>query len=780
MIHSINVDIEGRSFVFETGRVAAQADGAVMTRFGDTMVFVSVVGSRTISPSIDFFPLMVDYRERTAAAGKIPGGFYKREGRPSDGETLAARQIDRSIRPLFPKEFKASTHVVCLVFSADLDNDPDVLGINGASAALMISDLPFDGPVSAVRVGRVEGAFVVNPTYAQLEASDLDIVVCATLDAVAMVEGSGKEIPEQTIFDALQFAEPYLHALNQAQVALRTSAGKAKRTISAFEIMPQLLPTSAFTQYEQVLEHTSARIPDLLTIHKKKESQLLLDVLAAEFYAQFDLTGEGVAAKLKQDFQELVRTAARSIILESGARVDGRAYHEIRPISIEIDVLPRSHGSALFTRGETQSIVTTTLGTTSDEQIIDALEGESTKKFMLHYNFPPFCVGEAGILRGPGRREVGHGALAERALLQIMPHDDSFPYTIRIVSDILSSNGSSSMATVCGATLALMDAGVPISSPVAGIAMGLIKDQDRVIILSDISGLEDHTGDMDFKVAGTANGITAIQMDIKIKGIASEVLKQALDQARQGRLAIISQMLTAIPEPRSSIKPHAPRITILKINPEKIGTVIGPQGKIIRKIILETNTKIDIEDDGTVMIAAIDEASCLKAKEYIEQLSQEAEIGRIYSGIINRVEPYGVFVEIFSGVDGLLHISEIAEYRINDIRSVYSEGDKVEVKVIDIDQTGKVRLGLPERLKREPGTEQGQEDSRPDRPKYVGGSRDRQRPYDGNRNRNDSYRGPDRRGDRPPDRRGDRPPDRRGDRPPRRQPPGPSKFGPKD
>lgn len=696
MFQSIKTDINGQEISIETGYFALQTDGAVMVRQGDTIVFVATVAAHKSDTNQDFFPLTVDFRARSAAAGKIPGGFFKREGRPNEWETLAARLVDRPIRPLFPEQFKCPTQVICMVFSADGENNPDILAVTGASAALMISDIPFEGPVSAIRIGYIDGAFVLNPTSSQIEKSDLDMVVCGTMDAIAMVEGGAKELPEELILEALEFGRDALKKLNTLQLELRDLVGKPKRVIVEPEIQLTLTSTSPYPTVEAVFAAYHDLINEAQRIPDKKLSYLQMDLLLESFLGCFDLTQPGVTAKLKTRFHDLTRSVAREWIVTQGKRTDGRNYDEIRPISCQIDLLPRAHGSAMFTRGQTQTIVTTTLGTVSDEQIIDDLEKESSKRFMLHYNFPSFSVGEVGILRAPGRREIGHGALAERALANMMPSEEDFPYTVRIVSDILASNGSSSMATVCGATLSLMDAGVQIKAPVAGIAMGLVKENDQTVILSDITGLEDHVGDMDFKIAGTRNGITAIQMDIKTKGITEDILRRALTQAHTGRHFILDTMLAAIPAPRPSIKPHAPRILILKINPEKISSVIGPQGKIIKKIILETGAKIDIEDDGTITIATSAGDSAMLAKQKIEALTEEAAIGKVYLGKVRRIESYGAFIEILPGLDGLLHVSNLADHRVENIRDVLNEGDEIEVKVIDIDKIGKVKLGRPD------------------------------------------------------------------------------------
>ncbi|GAB6061956.1 polyribonucleotide nucleotidyltransferase [Deferrisoma palaeochoriense] len=681
---TVEIDLGGRALTIETGRMARQAHGAVVVSYGGTVVLVTAVAAEEPREGIDFFPLTVNFQSKTFAAGKIPGGFFKREGRPPDYDTLASRLIDRPIRPLFPKGFRSETQIIATVLSHDSQNSPDVLGIVGASAALSISDIPFQGPIAAVRVGYVDGEYVVNPTLEQLERSRLNLVVAGTRDAVTMVESGSKMLSEEEVLKPIELGHDEIRRLVELQDRLVEEAGKPKREVPAVEPDPEIEARVApiFAEHGVAAYNEPRKKARYALLRQAK--QALLEALTEEERLR---EKEYLAA-----FDDLAKRHVRRMILEEGRRIDGRGLADIRPIDCQVGVLPRTHGSALFTRGETQALVVTTLGTSSDEQLIDALEGEYYKRFMLHYNFPPFSVGEARFLRAPSRREIGHGALAERALEPLLPDQETFPYTIRVVSEVLESNGSSSMATVCGGSLSLMDAGVPVAAPVAGIAMGLIIEGDRYAVLSDILGDEDHLGDMDFKVAGTREGITALQMDIKVAGITPEIMRQALEQARQGRLHILGEMEKAISAPRPDISPYAPRITVIKINPEKIKDVIGPGGKMIRKIIQETQTSIDIEDDGSVMIASTNEEQCKKAIKMIEDLTQEAEVGRVYEGIVRRVTDYGAFVEIFPGTDGLLHISEIDRERVNKVTDYMKEGDTVPVKVISIDNTGRIKL----------------------------------------------------------------------------------------
>jgi polyribonucleotide nucleotidyltransferase len=677
------VEVAGSEVSFESGKIAKQANGAVMVRQGDTMVLVTAVAARKGREGIDFFPLTVDYQEKTYAAGKIPGGFFKREGRLSDRETLASRLIDRPLRPLFPKGFTCETQIIATVMSTDNVNDPSILALTGASAALMISDIPFGGPVAAVRVARVNGELVVNPGFPEVDASDLDIVMACSREAVVMVEGGAQEVDEEIMLEALELGHKAAQPFLDAQEKMATEVGLEKR---------EVVPPEPNTELIAVLnEYFADRFDEGIQIADKLERQAYFSNLKdqiRERLAAGDISDEG----LGELFEERLGQAIRQQILQTKTRIGGRKVDEIRDISCEVSFLPRTHGSALFTRGETQAIVTTTLGTSTDEQRIDSLRGNTFNPYMLHYNFPPYSVGETRFLRGPGRREIGHGTLARRALKAVLPESDVFPYTIRIVSEITESNGSSSMATVCGGALSLMDAGVPIKAPVAGIAMGLIQEGDEFIILSDILGDEDHVGDMDFKVAGTRKGITAIQMDIKIAGISREIMARARAQAKAGRLHILGKMTEALSEPRPDISAYAPRIVTIRIDPDKIRDVIGPGGKNIRAITEKSGAKIDIEDSGEIKIASVDGEAAELAIALIRELTQEAEVGKVYLGKVQRIMDFGAFVEIFPGTDGLLHISQIAEERVRDVRDYLKEGDEVMVKVIEVDRQGKIRL----------------------------------------------------------------------------------------
>jgi polyribonucleotide nucleotidyltransferase len=691
------MDLGGRDLVIETGRLARQAGGAALVQYGETMVLVTACAAREPKEAIDFVPLTCDYIEKTFAAGKIPGGFFKREGRPTEKETLTSRLIDRPCRPLFPKGWNYETQLIATVMSADPENNPDVLAVCGAGAALALSDIPFHGPVGAVRVGRVEGQLVVNPTFKQMEQSDLDIIMAATPDAIVMVEGGAAMVSEEVMLNALEFGHQSLRPFFEAMVRLREKAGKPTR---AFE--PKK-PDEAVAR--RVEELAAGRLREALSIKAKHDRYAALDELERWIVEILCAEKDGVPGELtgrekevEDAFDRLKKNVLRRTVLSERRRIDGRALDEIREITCEVSVLPRTHGSALFTRGETQAMVTTTLGTSQDEQRIDGLLEETTKAFMLHYNFPPYSVGEVKFLRAPSRREIGHGALAERSLFRVIPGEDKFPYTIRVVSEILESNGSSSMATVCGASLALMDAGVPILAPVAGIAMGLIKEGNDVAVLSDILGDEDHLGDMDFKVAGTRDGITALQMDIKIGGLSREILERALYQAREGRLFILDKMAETLPAPRKELKQHAPRIVTIYIKPERIRDVIGPGGKTIKGIIEETGVAIDVEDDGKVSIAATSEEAGNKAVKIIRSLTREAEVGQYYLGTVKRITDFGAFIEILPGVDGLVHISELAKERVKRVTDVVREGDEVLVKVINIDREGKIRLSRKEAL----------------------------------------------------------------------------------
>ena len=686
----VDIELAGRRLTLETGRIAKQADGAIWATYGDTVVLATAVASQNAKPGVDFLPLTVDYQEKTYAAGKIPGGYFKREGRPSEREVLTSRLIDRPLRPLFPEGYYFETQVITSVLSADKTGVSDVIAITAASAALAISSIPFNGPIAGVKIGRVNGQFVVNPDLETLETSDLHLVVAGTADAVMMVEAGANELPEATMLEAIELAHSEIKKIVAKIEELRTLAGKPKRVVTQEPIDAALA--------EQVRKLVAGPIREAILIPNKSARQERLDQVLAETLVALKSEEPNRDRHVKIIFHGLEYTEVRNMILEKRVRADGRGPSDIRPITCEVSVLPRAHGSAVFTRGETQSLAVVTLGTTDDEQRIDALEGEYMRTFMLHYNFPPFSVGEARPLRSPGRREVGHGALAERALKSIIPGKDKFPYTVRIVSEILESNGSSSMATVCGGTLALLDAGVPIKEPVAGIAMGLIKEGDQVLVLSDILGLEDHLGDMDFKVTGTKNGVTALQMDIKIGGIDAALMREALAQAKAGRLHILGCMAQALTAPRAKLSAFAPRIFPMKIKQDKIRDVIGPGGKMIRSIIAETGVKINVEDTGDVTIASSDEASAQKAIDMIKRLTEEVEIGKIYQGTVRKIMDFGAFVEVLPGTDGLVHISQLAHHRVKAVTDEVKEGDQIMVKVLEIDKQGKIRLSRKEAM----------------------------------------------------------------------------------
>jgi polyribonucleotide nucleotidyltransferase len=684
MVHEFTVEIGGRVMHVETGRVAKQASGSVLLRYGDTVVLGAVVSSRDEVLEKDFFPLVVDYREKQYAAGRIPGGFFKREGRPTEKEILSSRLIDRSIRPLFDKDFRFEVQVAADVLSSDQQNDADVLALVATSCALSVSNIPFNGPVAAVRVGKIEGQLVMNPLSDQLEQSTLDIVVAGTEDSLLMVEGKAVELSESEMIEAFAFARTGIQQILDLQKKLIAAAGRPKRAFTKVQV-PAPLADALRAAYE-------GRVREIVSIPGKEQREEALSSLKTEAIARFLPEFPESEKLIKGSLEKMERTHLRTMILDEGRRADGRRPDEIRPITCEIGVLPRTHGSALFTRGQTQALVVTTLGTSTDEQKIEELMGQSWKTFILHYNFPPFSVGEVRPNRGPGRREIGHGALAERALSMVVPSNESFPYTVRVVSDILESNGSSSMASVCGGSLSLMDAGVPVKSHVAGIAMGLIQEGDRTVVLSDILGIEDHLGDMDFKVTGTAAGITAIQMDNKIGGLNLSVLETALDQARRGRMHILGIMEQTIARPREEISQYAPRILIIQINTDKIRDVIGPGGKMIKKITEETGATIDIEDSGLIKIACIDAAEAQRAVDMIKSLTEDPEIGRTYRGKVKRIVNFGAFVEILPGRDGLIHISELENHRVARVEDVVKEGDLVLVKVIGVDEEGKIRL----------------------------------------------------------------------------------------
>jgi polyribonucleotide nucleotidyltransferase len=682
----------GKQLSFETGKLAKQAHGSAVVRMGDNVILATGVANPDPREGIDFFPLTVDYREYTYAGGRIPGGFIKREGRPSEREILTSRMIDRPIRPLFAEGFRCETQVIAFVLSADTENDPDVVAINAASCALTLSDIPFLGPIGAVRVGLVEGRFIVNPTYTEMRDGLLNIMVVGTADGIVMIESGAKEVKEETVVDAIEFGHAEIKKICAAINGLRERIGKPKRAVTP--------PEFDEAYYKNLESRIGARLSEHLDTqqHPKLESYELVRALKKELLAALPEEDEAAHDKLKHYYEILRERIFRAQVIEQKRRPDGRAFDEIRPIWIEVGALPRTHGSAIFTRGETQALVTTTLGTSDDMQRLEAFEGEAKKRFMLHYNFPPFSVGEVAFLRGAGRREIGHGALAERSVSAVLPGEDKWPYAMRVVSDILESNGSSSMATVCGASLSLMDAGVPLKAPVAGVAMGLVKEGEQYAILTDIAGAEDHYGDMDFKVAGTKDGITALQMDIKVAGITPQIMREALAQAQRGRLYILGKMDEVLPTPREKVSAYAPRIYTLQIPVDKIRDVIGPGGKMIRSIIEQTGVKIDVEDTGKVNVASNDEASANKALQIIRDLTATAEVGKTYLGTVSRLADFGAFVEILPGTDGLLHISEVAEHRIKDVRDELKEGDQVLVKVLAV-EGNRIRLSRKAILK---------------------------------------------------------------------------------
>jgi polyribonucleotide nucleotidyltransferase len=747
-----SVMVGGRALTFETGRLAKQAHGSILVTYGETMVLVTAV-AQDERPGLDFFPLTCEFVEKTYAAGKIPGGFFKREARQREEEILSSRLMDRPLRPLFPDGFKKDTQIIATVLSSDKQHKADVLALTGASAALHISDIPWNGPVVGVRVGRKAGELIAYPTISEIEECDIEVVVACSRDAIVMVEGGAAEATENDLIDALMFAHQTAQPVLDLIERIRAAVGKPKRPFQAPELDPAVKARVSEIVDESL--RSATRVTDKKARYegysslKKKLSEALLAELGSEKY----LASERL---IKAEFEERKAHVVRSYVLDEGRRIDGRDTKSIRPIMCEAGLLPRVHGSALFQRGETQAIVTTTLGTSTDEQKIDGLTGESWKRFYLHYNFPPFSTGETKPLRGPGRREIGHGALAERALVRMIPTQAQFPYTIRIVSETLESNGSSSMAAVCGGCLSLMDAGVPIKSPVAGIAMGLIAEGDKHAILSDILGDEDHLGDMDFKVCGTARGITAIQMDIKIAGLSRSILQQALEQAREGRLHILGKMLEALPTARAELSQYAPRITTIKVKPDQIRLIIGPGGKTIKGIVDQTGVTIDVEDDGTVNVASSDSDAVKKALDIIKGLTAEPEVGAIYKGAVKRITDFGAFVEILPNIDGLVHISELAHQRVERVEDVVKEGDVVEVKVVSVDREGKIRLSRREVLPLPEGEAGAQARARMEQAR----ERDAGPPP----RRSDPGRGGDGGRDAP---RGDRPPRDRGDRPPR-------------
>ena len=686
-------EIGGRTLTVEIGRMAKQANGSALIRYADTMVLVTATASKDVREDIDFFPLSVEYQEKTYAAGKIPGGFFKREGRPSEKEILSARLIDRPLRPLFPDNYRNDTQIAAFVISSDQENDADILGTLGASISLSISDIPFNGPIASVRVGRIAGQFVLNPTFTQLDESDLELVIAGTGDSILMVEGEAHEIGEQDMIEALEFGHNALKDLIDLQMEIISELSAEKMEVVAPEFPPELS--------DQLEKLGRDQIKEAIQITEKKSRHDKLNLVRDEIIEKLGEEYEEFLSAIKDYLHTIEKEEVRKMILQENRRLDGRGMDEIREINCEVGVLPRAHGSALFTRGQTQSLAATTLGTKIDEQLVENLEGESSKSYMLHYNFPPFSVGEVRPFRGPGRREIGHGNLAERSLKPILPSDDSFPYTIRIVSDILESNGSSSMATVCAGSLSLMDAGVPTKCHVAGIAMGLIKENSDVKILTDILGDEDHLGDMDFKVAGTKEGITAFQMDIKIAGINFEIMKTALENARKARVKILEMMDAAIGQPRADISPYAPRILTLMVPTDKIGEIIGPSGKNIRAIIEETGAKIDIDDSGLTVIASPDVNMAQKAKEKIEAIIAVPETGKVYHATIKRIMNFGAFAEFMPGKEGLIHISELDLKRVNNVTDIVKIGDKVDVVLKEVDREGRYNLSRKEFLRRE-------------------------------------------------------------------------------
>jgi polyribonucleotide nucleotidyltransferase len=696
--HRREIALGARTLSIETGKLAKQADGAVIVRQGDTVVIVTACHAATAREGIDFLPLTVDYREYTYASGRIPGGFFKREGKPAEKEVLTSRLIDRPLRPLFPAGWNYETQIVSLLISADTENDSDVLAITGASAALAISSIPFEKTIAGVRVGLVDGQFIINPTYPERKRSKIDLVVAGSADAIMMVEAGAKEATEDEMIGALEAAHAAIRLITRQIDDLARACGKKKKTVTKKDISHDF--------YREVEERAYLPLAEAMRIKDKLENYDRVDEVLDELVASIPEGEIGRRSEAKKIFSELKEKILRKEILEHGHRLDGRRFDEIRPIWIELGVLPRVHGSVVFTRGETQALVSATLGTEDDAQKIEMVDGETYRRFMLHYNFPPFSVGEVKFLRGPGRREIGHGALAERALVPLLPSEEEFPYTVRVVSDILESNGSSSMASICGGSLALMDAGVPVKAPVAGVAMGLVMDEKtgKWAVLSDIAGAEDHYGDMDFKVAGTRTGITALQMDIKVAGITMDIMRKALDQALRGRIHILDVMAQALQAPRASISAYAPRIVTIRIPTEKIRDVIGPGGKTIRMIIEKTGVKIDVEDDGRVNVASADEGAARRAITMIQELTATPELDKSYMGRVERITDFGAFIEIMPGVDGLLHVSEIANYRVKDVRDELKEGEQIMVKVINVDPSGKVRLSRKALLAPDEGT----------------------------------------------------------------------------
>ncbi|MDH3995576.1 MAG: polyribonucleotide nucleotidyltransferase [Desulfobulbaceae bacterium] len=685
MYKKVEAEIGGRTLSIESGKMARQANGSVLVTYDETVVLVTATAAKEQKPNMGFLPLTIEYQERFYSVGRIPGSFFRREiGRPTEKETLTCRITDRPLRPLFAEGWMTETQVIATVLSADQQNDPDVLAMTGASAALTISDIPFQGPIAGVRVGYIDGQYVINPTNDQLQVSGMEIVVAGTRDAVVMVEGGADSLSEDVVMEGIFYGHQQLQILLDLQEELRAALGKTKRQVEKPEIDEALA--------RKVKEVAAAGMTEVITTVDKMERGRVYDELKARVVAELENEKEDCAGEVKDLLGDLKKKMMRDKIVVEKSRIDGRAFNEVRPITCEVGCLPRTHGSALFTRGETQAIVTATLGSEGDEQRVETLEGMSFKQFMLHYNFPPFCVGEVRFMRGPSRRDIGHGSLAERGITAVLPPAEKFPYTMRVVSDVLESNGSSSMATVCGASLALMDGGVPIKKPVSGIAMGLIQEGSEVVILSDILGDEDHLGDMDFKVVGTSEGITSLQMDIKISGVTRDIMSKALEQAKEGRLHILDKMQEAISEPRADIAPHAPKFFTVKINPDKIRDIIGPGGKIIKGLSTEFDAKIEVDDDGNVKVFTPSGDTAAKLLIRIEEITQEAQVGRIYKGIVKTIKDFGAFVEILPGTDGLVHISELDEKRVNKVTDILKEGDEVTVKVLEIDSRGKIRL----------------------------------------------------------------------------------------
>ena len=723
MSQTITIDINNRPITIEIGKMGKQADGSALVRAGETIMFVTATSKKEVKEPKPFLPLIVDYRENTYAAGKIPGGFFKREGRPSEREILISRLIDRTIRPLFPEGYTFDTQIVALLLSADLVHDHDILGIIGASAALYFSDIPFTTPLGAVKIGLVDGQFIINPTADEQDRSTLTITAAGAEEGINMIEAGAKEVDEEKVCEGLALAHEPIRKIIQAQKDVFRQLNIVKRAFQPVLHDPAKL--------EDLARQVKPALLEAIQIRDKKENEAAIRQILDGLLKAIPQDQAELVAETKENFHYLHKQLVREIMLIDGRRMDGRAFDEIRPIQIEVGLLPRTHGSALFTRGETQCLATVTLGTFEDVQRLDTLRDEElSKRFMLHYNFPPFSVGEVAFLRGPGRREVGHGALAEKSILPSIPAEEVFPYTVRIVSDILESNGSSSMASVCGGVLSLMDAGVPLSMTVAGIAMGLVKEGDRYRILTDIAGLEDHFGDMDFKIAGTDKGITAIQLDLKISHVTQDILRQAIFQGREARLKVLDKMRQAISAPRPEISPFAPHIITLMVNPERVGEIIGPGGKIIKRICAQTKSKIDVDENGKVTIAAVDSEGAERARDMIREITIEAEIGKVYEGEIVRLEEYGAFVEILPNIVGLLHISEVAPFRIRSIRDHLKLGQVIKVKVLHIDEGNKIKLS-----KRVLETEGQGESGAPGGPDSEGGhqegdSRDRgQRPF---------------------------------------------------